>query len=114
MHRNYGAAIAKETHIIVFGNSRKDKTEIVEARTKQIIPIITETFVSGLGYALTPSSGAKLLANMRLTLRRKVEHIADRLEIDYVYERPEYKVLGYDKQKGNSKRKKNKKIAKKP
>lgn len=49
MHRNYGAAIAKETHIIVFGNSRKDKTEIVEARTKQIIPIITETFVSGLG-----------------------------------------------------------------
>ena len=46
---------------------------------------------------------------MRLTLRRKVEHIADRLEIDYVYERLEYKVLGYDKQKGNSKRKKNKK-----
>ncbi|WP_259343133.1 hypothetical protein [Veillonella parvula] len=41
------------------------------------------------------------MANMRLTLRRKVEHIADRLEIDYVYERPEYKVLGYDKQKGN-------------
>lgn len=38
---------------------------------------------------------------MRLTLRRKVENIADRLEIDYVYKRSEYKVLGYDKQKGN-------------
>ena len=57
--------------------------------------------VAKLGYTLIPSQGAKLLANMRLTLRRKVEHIVDRLEIDYVYERPEYKVLGYDKQKGN-------------
>ena len=37
MHKNYGAAVAKGSHRIIFGTIRKENTEILQEKTKRII-----------------------------------------------------------------------------
>lgn len=91
MHKNYGAAVAKGSHRIIFGTIRKENTEILQEKTKRIIPVFGDTFVSAKGYALSPSSSRKLLANMRINLRRQTEKLATQLNIEYIFERPEEK-----------------------
>ena len=93
MHKNYGAAVAKGSHRIIFGTIRKENTEILQEKTKRIIPVFGDTFVSAKGYALSPSSSRKLLANMRINLRRQTEKLATQLNIEYIFERPEEKIL---------------------
>ena len=49
MHKNYGAAVAKGSHRIIFGTIRKENTEILQEKTKRIIPVFGDTFVSAKG-----------------------------------------------------------------
>lgn len=43
MHKNYGAAVAKGSHRIIFGTIRKENTEILQEKTKRIIPVFGDT-----------------------------------------------------------------------
>ena len=110
MHKNYGAAVAKGSHRSIFGTIRKENTEILQEKTKRIIPVFGDTFVSAKGYALSPSSSRKLLANMRINLRRQTEKLATQLNIEYIFERPEEKILLQKPKFGSKKRRKSEKI----
>lgn len=61
------------------------------------------------GYALSPSSSRKLLANMRINLRRQTEKLATQLNIEYIFERPEEKILLQKPKFGSKKRRKSEK-----